>query len=146
MADTNHTNASVNFEHRDVNARSMAWVLAAIVVTAIVLHLVLYFLYEESRSGSVESGRIPKATEPTRQQTSSQPKLQVDPSTDIDQLRREENKKLTTYGWIDKDKGVVRIPIEQAMRSIADRGLAPANTAGPAGSAATPAQRVDSSK
>lgn len=146
MADTNHTNASVNFEHRDVNARTLAWVLAVIVVTAVVLHLVLYLLYEGFRTGSAESGRIPNSAEQSTQETSSQPKLQVDPSTDINQLRQEENKRLTTYGWIDKDKGIVRIPIEQAMRSLAVRGIVPANTAAPAGSVTTPAQRVDPRK
>jgi hypothetical protein len=29
---------------------------------------------------------------------------------------REEEKTLTTYGWIDKNKGVARIPIERAMQ------------------------------
>jgi topoisomerase IA-like protein len=32
---------------------------------------------------------------------------------------------LESYGWVDKDKGVVRIPIEEAMRLIAERGLPP---------------------
>ena len=30
-------------------------------------------------------------------------------------LREETDKALTTYGWIDKDKGVARVPIERAM-------------------------------
>ena len=30
-------------------------------------------------------------------------------------LREEADKALTTYGWIDKNKGVARIPIERAM-------------------------------
>src|ERR1700755_2880800 len=30
-------------------------------------------------------------------------------------LRDEADKSLTTYGWIDKNKGVARIPIERAM-------------------------------
>jgi hypothetical protein len=30
-------------------------------------------------------------------------------------LRQADAKELTTYGWIDKNKGVVRLPIERAM-------------------------------
>jgi hypothetical protein len=30
---------------------------------------------------------------------------------------------LTGYGWIDKDKGIVHIPIDEAMRRIAERGI-----------------------
>ena len=51
-------------------------------------------------------------------------------------LRQEDAKALTTYGWIDKSKGVVRIPIERAMElAVAD--LAQKRPA-PAGPIATP--------
>jgi hypothetical protein len=30
---------------------------------------------------------------------------------------------LQSYGWIDQQKGVVRIPIERAMELTAERGL-----------------------
>ena len=30
--------------------------------------------------------------------------------------------KLTTYGWVDQGAGVVRIPIEDAMRLTIERG------------------------
>jgi hypothetical protein len=31
---------------------------------------------------------------------------------------------LETYGWVDKEGGVVRIPIERAMDLVLERGLA----------------------
>ena len=31
---------------------------------------------------------------------------------------------LDSYGWVDKDAGVVRIPIEEAMKLTVERGLA----------------------
>lgn len=50
--------------------------------------------------------------------------------------REEATKALTTYGWIDKNKGVARIPIERAMKlTIAE--LARQKPA-PAGPIATP--------
>ncbi len=33
-------------------------------------------------------------------------------------VRDYENKELTTYGFIDKDKGVVRIPMEKAIEEV----------------------------
>src|SRR5260370_1253870 len=36
--------------------------------------------------------------------------------------RAEEDEKLNNYAWVDKQKGVVRIPIEQAMRLVAEEG------------------------
>src|SRR5882724_6391174 len=50
--------------------------------------------------------------------------------------REEAAKALTTYGWIDKNKGVARIPIERAMElTVAE--LAPQKPV-PAGPIATP--------
>jgi hypothetical protein len=51
-------------------------------------------------------------------------------------LREEADKALTGYGWIDKNKGVARVPIERAMElTVAD--LAKQKPA-PAGPIATP--------
>jgi hypothetical protein len=35
-------------------------------------------------------------------------------------LRREEDRRLKSYGWVDKQVGVVHIPIDEAMRLLAD--------------------------
>src|ERR1041385_3179667 len=52
-------------------------------------------------------------------------------------LHEDNQKELTTYGWVDKNKGVARIPIDRAMElTVAD--LAQKNPA-PAGPIATPA-------
>ncbi len=42
------------------------------------------------------------------------------PSPQLLQLRMQEEEKLTTYGWVDKDKQVVRIPVERAMRLLTE--------------------------
>jgi hypothetical protein len=63
-------------------------------------------------------------------------------------LREEADKALTTYGWIDKNKGVARVPIERAMEltvaDLAKQKPAPAGpiatpeTQAPAGASASP--------
>jgi hypothetical protein len=131
MAESNHTNTNVQFERRDVNVRAMAWIGAAIVVTAVVLHVALYWLYGAFGIGAVESGRVPKTHEQIDQPTSRQPKLQVDPTTEINQFRDEENKKLSTYGWVNKDNGIVRIPIDQAIKLVANGRLVSTDAAKP---------------
>ena len=40
------------------------------------------------------------------------------PNTDIDGIRAREAKDLGTYQMIDKSKGVVRIPVDQAMKAL----------------------------
>ena len=51
------------------------------------------------------------------------PNLQKQPFKDIYMLRQGETEKLTTYGWVDKDGGVARIPIDQAMEIMLQRGF-----------------------
>src|SRR6266446_5566529 len=55
-------------------------------------------------------------------------------------LREESQKDLTTYAWVDKNKGVARIPIDRAMEltvaELAQKKLAPA------GPIATPAAQT----
>jgi hypothetical protein len=49
-------------------------------------------------------------------------------------VREETTKALTTYSWVDKNKGVVRIPITEAMKltvaALAQKTPAPANPIG----------------
>jgi hypothetical protein len=52
-----------------------------------------------------------------------EPRLQALPLADIHAQRREEQQVLTSYGWVDEKSGTVRIPIEEAMRLLAERGL-----------------------
>jgi hypothetical protein len=50
------------------------------------------------------------------------------------ELRRQEEKHLKSYGWIDREKGVAHIPIERAMEILANKGL-PARKQKPSGAA-----------
>lgn len=52
------------------------------------------------------------------------PRLQTDPEAELARFRAEETKRLSTYYWIDKQKGVVHIPIEQAMKNLVRDGVA----------------------
>jgi hypothetical protein len=49
------------------------------------------------------------------------PVLQSEETTDLEALRREEERKLTQYRWIDREKGVVQIPVDEAINILADR-------------------------
>lgn len=51
------------------------------------------------------------------------PLLQVDPRSDLAAFRNEESARLNSYGWVDRSKGVVHIPIARAMAEIVDKGI-----------------------
>ncbi len=49
------------------------------------------------------------------------PRLQTDPHGDLVRMRTEEADILSSYGWVDRDAGVVRIPIDRAMALLVER-------------------------
>lgn len=56
------------------------------------------------------------------------PRLQVQPRLDLEKYLDSQNRALTSYGWVDKQNGVIRIPIDRAMDLLVERGL-PARSA-----------------
>ena len=57
------------------------------------------------------------------QQLPPAPRLQVAPGQELKQLRQAENVAINNYHWIDKEAGVVAIPVEQAIKILAQKGL-----------------------
>lgn len=53
-----------------------------------------------------------------------QPALQSSPRADMAALRRDKLAALDSYGWVDRDRGRVHIPITEAMRRVAAEGIA----------------------
>lgn len=87
-------------------------------------------------------GRSPTATiaplgvrlgEATPTTLPPEPRLEAAPGETADFVRSREDPVLTSYGWVDQKNGVVRLPIQQAMNVIAQKGLPsrPANTSSP---------------
>jgi hypothetical protein len=61
---------------------------------------------------SVQDSQIPPA-----------PRIAEHPAIEIQQLRDQEDRVLSSYGWTDKKAGVVRIPIDRAMELQLERGF-----------------------
>jgi hypothetical protein len=51
------------------------------------------------------------------------PHLQVRPADELKRLRSKEESQLHSYGWIDREQGIVRIPIERAIDMLDERRL-----------------------
>ena len=86
----------------------------------IVIGVLLLFRNIVSREDALEEPLSPLAASPSEYPG---PKLQVDPPQELQEVLAAERDILTSYGWIDREAGVVRIPIEEAMRLLAERGL-----------------------
>jgi hypothetical protein len=51
-----------------------------------------------------------------------EPRLQTQPAADLEQLRRDEERRLDSYGWIDREHRILRMPIDRAMDLMIQRG------------------------
>jgi hypothetical protein len=102
------------FEPSDADPRLIAAIAAGIAVFLIASPLMLGVIYPAARANKGVSGNLPLPPEP---------RLQIDPRRDLDRLRADEDKLLTTYGWTDRDHAVARIPIDRAMDLTAERGI-----------------------
>jgi hypothetical protein len=54
-----------------------------------------------------------------------EPRLQVSPVRDMQVMRAEENLVLRSYEWVDRQAGIVRIPIARAMELLTQQAESP---------------------
>lgn len=100
---------------------------AALVVLALTL-LVLWGLV----ALLTERSRPPEATAIEQMPIETPaPRLQADPGADLAAMRAAEEASLHRWAWVDRQGGIVRIPIEQAMAELARRGWPQADRPAP---------------
>jgi hypothetical protein len=126
------TPAGAKHEHTDIDPQIGYQFALWLAVSMFISFGIVYgtFWFFEGRAKSYDSAvqkyplavAVPAKAPPT-------PNLQNQPFKDIYMLRQGETEKLTSYGWVDKDGGVARIPIDRAMELMLQRGF-PARTEG----------------
>lgn len=52
-----------------------------------------------------------------------EPRLQTDPPADFKLYKERSLERLTGYGWTDREGGIAHIPIDEAMRRVAEHGI-----------------------
>lgn len=102
-------------ETSDMSVAYVAYFGIALIIGAVLVFTGVWWIY------SVFAGHIETATQQPAQ-LPPQPRLQISPESDNRAYLEEEKKVLTTYGWIDRDKGVAKIPIDRAMDLLLSRG------------------------
>lgn len=133
-------NRETHHESSDVPIRPLWWAIIIFIVFAIVTHIVLLFFYkglvvaERNRMAPPETAIArPADADVPQNQPLLQPFPRVDgegraippqaatPVVDMITMRAEEEKALRNYGWVNREQGIVRIPIDQAKALTAAR-------------------------
>ena len=114
-----HTPHSVGHETSDVNIWAIGkFAVGLVVITILSMALIIgVFKYFQSREESV------KAKEIVPEKIFPQPQVLQNEPENLKAFRAREEKLLNGYGWADSSKGVVRIPVNQAIELMAKRGL-----------------------
>lgn len=110
------------YEASDLKPRSIAVFGLALAVT-IGLVLVLahsVVKYFSARQAAMDARPSPLAG---TMQPPPEPRLQVNPGKDLREMRAAEDSVLQSYGWVDPEAGIVRIPIDRAIELVAERRL-----------------------
>jgi len=129
------------YEKSDAHAgdtyRAGFYILGTMVLTALVVVPMYRFLgRHEARSQRPAATVLrPDAGAPAP----AFPKLVASEPPVLAEFRAQEESFLASYGWVEKDKGLARMPIDAAMRIVAERGLpkfpSPEPSPSPAGGA-----------
>ncbi|HMB81779.1 MAG TPA: hypothetical protein VKI43_17005 [Vicinamibacterales bacterium] len=111
-------------EESDVNFGAIIGFGAGLIVVAAVVSVIIFGLFRffDHREGVAMPSEYPLAAAQANR-VPPEPRLQVDPRQDLADLRAKEDELLASYGWVDKNAGVVRIPIDAAMKLTLERGL-----------------------
>jgi hypothetical protein len=126
-------NADVSFEKADVQPTTIYWYLGALAVAVILSYVVCVFVLRMTTKIAIDFDTPPPAIRQqmgsTYQDLPPEPRLQgvpghtSDPQADLRQKIQSDTEANEKLGWIDQSAGIAQIPVEDAMKIIAQKGL-----------------------
>jgi len=110
-------------EESDASIPGIALTAAGLAVTVALVYLLVSGIFWYLADHPLSTPQPNPMAETEQQQFPPQPRIEVHPTIEVQELRSDEDKILSTYGWTDKEKGVVRVPIDRAMELQLERGF-----------------------
>ncbi len=117
-------NVGVVHEESDVNVGAIIRYGVGLFVLAAIVHLFLWWLLGvyEGQHDRAQTQAYPMAAG-QQDRLPPTPRFQENPQHELQELRAKQKALLEGYGWVNKEAGVARIPIEEAMRMVVEQGL-----------------------
>jgi hypothetical protein len=109
-------------EERDVRLRPLIISGICLALVAGLSLLAMWWLFDYFAARQM---RLQTALHPLLEmrQLPPEPRLQVSPQVDMRAILTNERSILDSYGWVDQQAGIVRMPIERAIDLLTERGL-----------------------
>ncbi len=118
-----HENPAQAHEESDVNVRAVLGFGLGLLVAGAAIYVLVGLLFGYYTREASKARRVYPLAAYQQGQLPPQPRLQTHPREDMRELRRREDAVLGSYGWVDRDAGIARIPIDEAMKLTVQRGL-----------------------
>jgi hypothetical protein len=127
MTDTHSSadvdNASVHHEHSDIDIAGIFKFTAGLIVVAALVHVAIWFMFVSFEATAARADVRSPLRSGDEVRVPPEPRLQVEPRQDLSAYREREAALLHGYRWVDKAAGVVRIPIDEAMKRVVESGV-----------------------
>ncbi len=127
MPHTEHEPAAeAGHETSDVSIGAIVKFGIGLAVTALVIHVAMWGLFRVLHERGEKRDRpLPPLVAAALRRTPPEPRLEPDALLPRRRMQAKEKAALKSYGWVDRDAGIVRVPIERAMEILVQRGLPP---------------------
>ena len=117
-------NVEVVHEESDVNVGAIIRFGLGLLLIAVFIHVFLWWLQGTySRQNQRAQTQVYPLAAGQQDRLPPSPRFQENPQQELQDLRAKQGALLEGYGWVDKEGGVARIPIEDAMKMVVERGL-----------------------
>ena len=113
MPEANSPHPHPHDSGRDLDVRAIR-IGAIVIACGILFALVAAFFLLRARGPAVNT--------PTQSFRAPAPLLQAAPQVERSQYFAEKARLTGSYGWVDRQAGIARIPVEEAMRVMAAQG------------------------
>jgi len=142
-------NGHADYERRDIGVSVIVYFLIGLAVALVAAYFVADGLYKYlDKRSEVDQPQVSPLVSNAQQDTRRippqygtdyqkylkgdfpAPQLETDERTELNDIRLREENVLSTYDYVDKNAGTIRIPIDRAMELLVQRGLPVRSQAG----------------
>jgi hypothetical protein len=124
--ETKHTTPSpeaTGHETKDASILGVVLTGVGLAIGAAIALSIVYGIFQFLSTQPVTTAPPNPMAETSVQQFPPAPRVEEHPAVEIQELHAKEDSLLSTYGWTDKEAGVVRIPIDRAIDLELQRGF-----------------------
>lgn len=121
-----HRNQGTHGEQfdREIGVRGIVWFAIGLAILIVVTGFGMWGMFVALRAReAARPSHVPPLVQEEGAPAVPEPHLQTTPELDLRAMRAAEDSLLHSFGWVDRGKGIARVPVDRAMEMILQEGL-----------------------